>query len=61
MVGGDEILAETYIAQPDWIEEGLPRSQDYLNHVINGGKESGLHDDYIQNIVQWALGNKGQY
>jgi len=60
-VAGDEITAETYVAQPDWIEEGLPQSQDYLNHVINGAKESGLPDDYIQNIVQWKLGNQGQY
>ena len=60
-VAGDEITAETYVAQPDWIEEGLPQSHDYLNHVINGGKESGLPDDYIENIVEWALGNQGQY
>ncbi|MBO1346532.1 MAG: gamma-glutamylcyclotransferase [Hormoscilla sp. GUM202] len=58
---GDEITAETYVAQPDWIEEGLPLGQDYVNHVVNGAKESGLPDDYIQNIVQWELWNQGQY
>ncbi len=35
-MNGQEVLAEVYIAQADWIEEGLKPSAEYLAHCNCG-------------------------
>ncbi|MBF2005276.1 MAG: gamma-glutamylcyclotransferase [Chlorogloeopsis fritschii C42_A2020_084] len=42
--------AYTYVAQPQWITEGLLPTVDYLEHIINGASVCGLPADYIQAI-----------
>lgn len=39
-----------YVAQPQWITEGLLPTDDYLEHIINGASVCGLPADYIQAI-----------
>ena len=36
LADGAEVEAEVYIAQPEWVREGLKPDQEYLNHLLAG-------------------------
>ena len=44
------IKTYTYVAQTQWITEGLLPTDDYLKHIVNGASVCGLPTDYIQAI-----------
>lgn len=44
---GEELDADTYIAETAWVFDGLAPSREYLDRIIGGAKEHALPDDYI--------------
>lgn len=45
-----KMLAETYVAQPRWIRNGLKPSKDYVLHLAEGAKQHELSEGYIKKL-----------
>ena len=51
-----ERVVQTYIAEPEFVVEGLLPTSDYLNYLLQGGRYCGLPLDYLQAIARLGGG-----
>ncbi len=47
---GSKVEADTYIAQPEWIREGIRPDREYLNHLLAG--EDLLSKSYYRKLAE---------
>ena len=57
--GYGDRAAQTYIAEPNFVVEGLFPAAEYLNYLLQGGRSCGLPRDYLQAIAK--LGTADHY
>ena len=51
-----ERVVQTYIAEPEFVVEGLLPTSDYLNYLLKGGLYCGLPLEYLQAISRLGGG-----
>jgi len=56
LADGSEIEAVAYIACPEWIEDGLLPTGDYLNHLLAGAEY--LPPAYVDWLAEHEVGGK---
>ncbi len=50
---GEGVEANTYVAQPDWVSEGLKPTRDYIQHLLAGCDL--LSHEYCERLRNWEL------
>lgn len=47
---GESISAVTYVAEPNFLVEGIQPSEDYLHRILDGARHYDLPKDYVRSI-----------
>lgn len=61
LIGEQSVEAQTYIAEPDFVVDGLNPTVDYLNFVVEGGRHCGLPASYLEAIARLGTANSRTY
>lgn len=59
--GGELVSALCYVGMPEFIDNSCLPSKRYLNIVIEGARQAGIDDSYIQNLKKLPMQMSDKY